>query len=37
LARFRRLSKDYEACISSSEATILLAMIQVMLRRLEPA
>jgi len=35
--RFRRLSKDYEACISSSEATILLAMLQVMLRRLAPA
>jgi putative transposase len=36
LGRFRRLSKDYEACIISSEATILIAMIQVMLRRLAP-
>ena len=37
LGRFRPLSNDYEACISSSEATVLLAMIQVRFRRLEPA
>lgn len=34
LGRFRRLSKDCEACTNSSEATIIVAMIQVMLRRL---
>jgi putative transposase len=37
LGRFRRLSTDYEACTKSSEATILIAMMPVMLRRLEPA
>lgn len=34
LGRFRRLSKDYEYLIESSEAMIRLAMIRLMLRRL---
>jgi len=34
LGRFRRLSKDYEALIESSEAMIRLAMIRLMARRL---
>lgn len=34
LGRFRRLSKDYEALIESSEAMIRLAMIRFMVRRL---
>ncbi len=34
LGRYRRLSKDYEATISSSEAMVKLAMIHVMARRL---
>lgn len=32
--RYRRLSKDYEFCIDTSEAMIHLAMIRLMLRRL---
>ena len=34
LGRCRRLSKDYEGTISSSEAWVKLAMIHVMVRRL---
>ena len=37
LGKCRRLSKDYEHSIASSEALIRLAMIGLMLRRLEPA
>ena len=36
LGRSRRLSKDYEALPASAEAWIYLAMIQLMLRRLQP-
>ncbi len=36
LGRYRVLSKDYEQLPESSEALVLIAMIQVMLRRLEP-
>jgi putative transposase len=36
LGRYRRLSKDYEATTASSEAWILIAMIHLMVRRLEP-
>ena len=36
LGRYRRPSKDYEATTASSEAWIALAMIHLMLRRLEP-
>ena len=36
LGRSRRLSKDYEAVPASTEAWIYLAMIQLMLRRLQP-
>lgn len=36
LGRCRRLSKDYEAVPASTEAWIYLAMIQLMLRRLQP-
>ena len=36
LGRYRRLSKDYERQPESSEAMIYIAMIQLMLRRLEP-
>jgi putative transposase len=34
LGRFRRLSKDYEVLIETSEAMIRIAMIQLMIRRL---
>jgi putative transposase len=34
LGRFRRLSKDYEALVESSEAMIRIAMIRLMVRRL---
>jgi len=34
LMKFRRLSKDYEETVKSSEAWILLAMINIMTRRL---
>jgi putative transposase len=37
LSKCRRLSKDYEQLIPSSEARIRLAMIALMLRRLHPA
>ena len=37
LGRHRRLSKDYETLPSSSEAMIYLAMIRLMLRRLDAA
>jgi putative transposase len=36
LGRYRRLSKDYEATTASSEAWITIAMIHIMVRRLEP-
>jgi putative transposase len=36
LGRYRVLSKDYEQLPASSEAIILIVMIQVMLKRLEP-
>ncbi len=36
LGRYRILSKDYEQLPESSEALVLIAMIQVMLTRLEP-
>ena len=36
LGRYRRLSKDYERQPESSEALIYIAMIHLMLRRLEP-
>ena len=34
LMKFRRLSKDYEETVKSSEAWILLAMTNIMVRRL---
>ena len=37
LGKCRRLSKDYEHLVSSSEAMIRLAMIGLMARRLQPA
>jgi putative transposase len=37
LGRFRRLSKDYEEHTFNSETIIRMAMINLMLRRLEPA
>jgi putative transposase len=37
LGKCRRLSKDYEHLVASSEAMIRLAMIGLMLRRLRPA
>ena len=36
LGRYRRLSKDYEVLPETSEAMIRMAMIHVMVRRLEP-
>jgi putative transposase len=36
LGRYRRLSKDYEYQVQSSETMIYLAMINLMLHRLEP-
>jgi putative transposase len=36
LGRYRALSKDYGQLSASSEAMVLIAMIQVMLKRLEP-
>ncbi len=36
LGRYRRLSKDYEERSESSEAIILIAMINLMVHRLEP-
>jgi putative transposase len=36
LGRYRRLSKDYEVLAGTSEAMIRMAMIHVMVRRLEP-
>jgi putative transposase len=36
LGRYRRLSKDYEVLPETSEALIQMAMIHVMVRRLEP-
>jgi len=35
--RYRGLSKDYEQLPESSETMIRIAMLQVMLKRLEPA
>jgi len=34
--RYRRLSKDYEQCIDSSQATLQIASIHIMLKRLKP-
>ncbi len=36
LGRYRRLSKDYEGVPASSETVILIAMINLMVHRLEP-
>ena len=36
LGRYRRLSKDYEKLPETSEAMIQMAMIHIMVRRLEP-
>ncbi len=36
LGRYRRLSEDYEVLPETSEAMIQMAMIHIMLRRLEP-
>ena len=37
LGRYRRLSKDYEGTEESSESWIYIAMIHLMIRRLDPA
>ncbi len=37
LGRYRRLSKDYEGSEASSESWIYIAMIHLMIRRLDPA
>jgi len=37
LSQYRRLSKDYEGSVSSSEAMIQIALIRLMLRRLAHA
>lgn len=37
LGRYRRLSKDYEQCIRSSEGMVYIASIHTMLRRLAPS
>jgi putative transposase len=37
LGKWRRLSKDYEQSLASSDAMILWAMTSLMLRRLRPA
>jgi putative transposase len=37
LGRYRRLSKDYEEQPQSSETMVYISMIQLMLKRLEPA
>src|SRR5205807_560182 len=36
LGRYRRLSKDHEVLLETSEAMIQMAMIHIMVRRLEP-
>ncbi len=36
IGRYRRMSKDYEMSLASSEAMILITMINLMLHRLEP-
>ena len=36
LGRYRRLSKDYEGLTETSEAMIRMAMVHIMVRRLEP-
>lgn len=37
LGRYRRLSKDYEHCMQSSEGTVYIASIHTMLRRIAKA
>jgi len=36
MGRYRRLSKDYEKLILTSEAMVKLSMIHLMVKRLEP-